>query len=95
MMDKRDTYFDLLLEMEGRGDNRLGGLLQYRSEIFDAAIISRILRQFEVLLEGIADNPERLLLDLPLLPPDEANLVKIAPQAEGGYQTDHFVFETN
>ncbi|MGH7173075.1 MAG: non-ribosomal peptide synthetase [Gemmataceae bacterium] len=49
----------------------LGGALTYRTDLFDAATIDRLLDHFHILLEGIVANPECRLSSLPLLSPAE------------------------
>ncbi len=42
-------------------------VLEYNSDLFDAATIQRILEQYQTLLEGIVANPEHRVFELPLL----------------------------
>jgi non-ribosomal peptide synthetase component F len=49
------------------GDSGLGGLLTYRSELFDPVTAQRLARHFETLLEGAAREPRARLSELPLL----------------------------
>jgi amino acid adenylation domain-containing protein len=58
--------FDLTLYMIDEGET-LRGLLEYRTDLFDAATIERMLRHFERLLEGIVDNPKQRVAEFPLL----------------------------
>ncbi len=57
---------DLDLEMYETA-SVLGGCLSYSTELFDADTIDRMVCNFEVLLEGIVANPDRRLMELPLL----------------------------
>ena len=41
--------------------------LEYNTDLFNAATITRMLGNFQTLLEGIVANPQQRLLDLPLL----------------------------
>ena len=41
--------------------------LQYSTDLFDEATITRLLGHFEILLEGIVANPEQRISELPLL----------------------------
>ena len=43
------------------------GQIEYSTDLFDNHTIARMLRHFEVLLEGIIDDPYRRLSELPLL----------------------------
>ncbi|MEO7330221.1 MAG: amino acid adenylation domain-containing protein, partial [Minicystis sp.] len=45
--------------------------LEYRTDLFDAPTIDRLLERFLVLLQGIVHTPEACLGDLPLLPEPE------------------------
>ena len=58
--------FDLSLYMW----DRKGGLearLEYNTDLFDAARVSRMLGHFETLLQGIVTNPDQRISDLPIL----------------------------
>jgi amino acid adenylation domain-containing protein len=60
------TKFDLTLSVnEGAPGLRAG--LQYRTDLFDDATITRFLGHFKMLLEGIVANPEQRISDLPIL----------------------------
>lgn len=48
-------------------EQELTGSLQYKTDLFDAATITRMLCNFQTLLEGIVANPDQRLSDLPLL----------------------------
>ena len=48
-------------------DEGLQGTLSYRTDLFDSATISPMIRRFEVLLHGIVADPDRPISTLPLL----------------------------
>jgi amino acid adenylation domain-containing protein len=58
--------FDLTLSLT-EGGGRLGGGVEYSSDLFDAVTIGRFAGHFMRLLEGIAADPQRRISDLPLL----------------------------
>ncbi|SCX63279.1 non-ribosomal peptide synthase domain TIGR01720/amino acid adenylation domain-containing protein, partial [Nitrosospira sp. Nsp1] len=58
--------FDLLLSLVDDG-RRVTGYFEYSADLFDAQTIGRMARHFEVLLAGVAADPERRFSDLPLL----------------------------
>ncbi|HYY43497.1 MAG TPA: AMP-binding protein, partial [Pyrinomonadaceae bacterium] len=62
--------FDLTLELT-ETDAGLAGLLQYNTDIFDAATIARMAAHFETLVAGIAADPTARISTLPLLTPAE------------------------
>ena len=65
-IESSTAKFDLTLSMEDT-EQGLVGSLEYNTDLFDAATISRMLGHFQTLLEGIVNNPEQRLSDLPML----------------------------
>ena len=65
---------DLLLELIDE-DGRLGGWLEYSTELFEAGTIKRMAAHFRTLLESIVANPEQRISRLPLLPAAERKQV--------------------
>jgi amino acid adenylation domain-containing protein len=63
------AMFDLLLNIVDGGETLVGSL-QYSTDLFDAPTIDRLLANYRVLLQGIADAPSQQVATLPLL--DEA-----------------------
>ncbi|MEV6875263.1 amino acid adenylation domain-containing protein [Amycolatopsis sp. NPDC051128] len=66
--------FDLSIEFEERPDG-LRGLLNYNTDLFDAATIRRFAEHLTVLLAAVAADPARPVDTLPLLPAAERELV--------------------
>ncbi|MEA5363472.1 non-ribosomal peptide synthase/polyketide synthase [Amycolatopsis sp., V23-08] len=66
--------FDLSIEFEERPDG-LRGLLNYRTDLFDAATMGRFAEHLTVLLTAVAADPTRPVDTLPLLPAAEHDLV--------------------
>src|SRR5215217_733175 len=58
--------FDLSLTM-AETDQGIAAELEYSTDLFEAATISRLAQHFQTLLEGITDNPEQPISQLPLL----------------------------
>ena len=58
--------FDLQLEIEDRGEF-LGGFLDYNVDLFEADTILRMLEHFRIVLESVVINPDRPILEIPLL----------------------------
>jgi len=65
------AHVDLALQISETEDGRTEAALIYNTDLFDAAAITRMLRQFQVLLEAAAADPDRHVLELPLLNPEE------------------------
>ncbi|MEG4578513.1 amino acid adenylation domain-containing protein [Microcoleus sp. MON1_C5] len=65
-LETNTTQFDLSLDLEEVGE-RLQASVQYSTDLFDRATITRMLGHLQTLLEGIAANPEQHLSSLPLL----------------------------
>ena len=49
----------------------LKGYFEYNTDLFDAATIERMIGHFQILLDGIADNPNKHVSELPILAPSE------------------------
>ncbi|HHH41043.1 MAG TPA: non-ribosomal peptide synthetase, partial [Chloroflexi bacterium] len=58
--------FDLTLSMAEEG-GLLGGMVEYNTDLFDAATIERMIAHFQTLLEGVVADPNRPIAELPLL----------------------------
>ncbi len=65
-VETNTTQFDLSLDLEEVGE-RLQASVEYSTDLFDRATITRMLGHLQTLLEGIAANPDQHLSSLPLL----------------------------
>jgi amino acid adenylation domain-containing protein len=63
---QRGAPFDLTLTVVEVGGG-LSGLLQYNTDLFEAATAARMAGHFQALLEGIIDQPDCPISDLPFL----------------------------
>ena len=68
--------FDLTLSMRDT-EQGLKGTVEYATDLFDHATISRMLGHFQTLLEGIVAHPEHRLADLPLLTEAERHQILV------------------
>jgi amino acid adenylation domain-containing protein len=68
--------FDLMLELVD-ADERLGGWLEYSTDIFEAATMARMATHLRMLLEAIVANPEERISLLSLLPAEELRRVLV------------------
>jgi len=66
--------FDLTLSMEESGD-RIGGSLEYNTDLFDAATIARMATYWQNILESIVTQPDTLVDNLELLSEEEHALL--------------------
>ncbi|WP_030344683.1 non-ribosomal peptide synthase/polyketide synthase [Streptomyces sp. NRRL S-1022] len=71
---RQAATFDLSIEFVPDG-TALTGLLEYRTDLFDAATAERLAGQLLRLLQGAADTPDRPLGTLPLLSGDEVRRI--------------------
>ncbi|CAM5733182.1 Non-ribosomal peptide synthetase OS=Streptomyces fumanus OX=67302 GN=GCM10018772_19050 PE=4 SV=1 [Streptomyces fumanus] len=71
---RRAATFDLSVEFVPDGDG-LTGLLEYRTDLFDAATAARMADQLLRTLDGAAADPDRPLGALPLLSPEQERQV--------------------
>ncbi|MEE1824999.1 amino acid adenylation domain-containing protein [Streptomyces sp. BE20] len=65
------TRTDLALYMREKSDGGLYGLLTYRTDLFDAATVRRLVERFELLVAAASADPGRAVSRLPLLTPGE------------------------
>jgi amino acid adenylation domain-containing protein len=69
-INRASAQFDLTLYM-GEESDRLGGYIEYNTDLFEAPTVARMLEHFQVLLAGIVADPDRRISALPLLTDDE------------------------
>ncbi|MBW4635047.1 MAG: amino acid adenylation domain-containing protein [Iphinoe sp. HA4291-MV1] len=69
-LEQRVAQFDLTLMM-AEVDGELAASLEYNTDLFDAATITRMASHFQTLLESIVANPNQELSELSMLPPAE------------------------
>jgi acyl carrier protein len=74
-IDKGTAKFDLTLTFEEVGPGGLFGSLEYRRDLFDATTAERMTRHLEILVAGVAANPELPVSRLPLLSAPELQQV--------------------
>jgi hypothetical protein len=67
-------YFDLMAEIV-EGEEGLAIRLSYNTNQFNPETIARLLTHYEALLQCVVDQPERRLLDIPVLLTDEKRLL--------------------
>jgi amino acid adenylation domain-containing protein len=65
-LEQRTAQFDLTLAIAPTTEG-LGGSLQYNSDLFEAATISRMVDHFQTLLTSIVTDPDQRVSNLPLL----------------------------
>ncbi len=94
-LPQQTAQFDLTLavvEMDGE----LHTVLQYNTDLFEAATIQRMLEHFQVLLDGIVASPETPVELLPVLTPAERQrLLDLCSAAAGEVEPQciHTAFE--
>ena len=66
MFDNETTKFELRFNIT-EIDEVIKGLVEYSTDLFDAATIARMVRHFQKLLESIVSSPEQRLSDLAIL----------------------------
>jgi len=73
-IDVSTTKYDLSLSVNEL-DDHLYLFAVYNSDLFDASTIERLLKNYQVLLEGIVANPQQQIAEFPLLTEDERFLL--------------------
>ena len=77
------SKFDLTLFVTDCG-NEIWLEIEYSTDLFDEARITRMLGHYRTLLESVADNPDQRIAELPLLTPVETQqmLVDVEPDRD-------------
>jgi amino acid adenylation domain-containing protein/non-ribosomal peptide synthase protein (TIGR01720 family) len=75
-IDSRTSQFDLSLEIF-EGEQTLTVAIEYSTDLFDAATITRMFGHFQTLLENIIADREKSLASLQLLTPSEEHQLLI------------------
>jgi len=80
-LDLDVSPYELTLLMQEK-DGGLEATLEYKTELFSAETIDRMLQHYQTLLEGIAENPDARVFELPLLTSGERRqlLVEFNPR---------------
>lgn len=68
--ENHSTKFDLEFQL-WESSQGIKGQVVYSTDLFDDATITRMLGHFQTLLEGIVDNPQQHLCELPLVTANE------------------------
>ncbi|MGK7931603.1 MAG: amino acid adenylation domain-containing protein, partial [Microcystaceae cyanobacterium] len=95
-MEYNIAKFDLTLSME-ETEAGLRGDWEYNTDLFERETIERMIRHYEVLLEGIVENPEEKVSKLPLLTEAEKQQILVEwNNTEADYPREkciHVLFE--
>ncbi|MEV0677472.1 non-ribosomal peptide synthase/polyketide synthase [Actinosynnema sp. NPDC050436] len=70
------TGFDVTVEFTELDGGGLAGSIEYNTDLFDAVTVTRLALHLGVLLDGIAEDADRPLWTLPVLPPVERAAVR-------------------
>jgi amino acid adenylation domain-containing protein len=73
-VEQHSSQSDLEMAFE-EGDGTVEGMLRYNKDLFDAETVRRMVGHFLMILDGIADDPDRRLSRLPWLTEAERRLV--------------------
>ncbi|TKH92117.1 condensation domain-containing protein, partial [Bacillus cereus] len=89
------SKFDLTLSMMEE-ETILSGSIEYNTELFNQDTIEKMIEHFTLLLEGIVENPNQCLSELPLLTDHEQQMLLEWNETETEYPKDkcfHELFE--
>ncbi|MDR4186349.1 amino acid adenylation domain-containing protein, partial [Bacillus pseudomycoides] len=89
------SKFDLTLSMIEE-ETILSGSIEYNTELFNQDTIEKMIEHFTLLLEGIVENPNQCLSELPLLTDHEQQMLLEWNETETEYPKDkcfHELFE--
>ena len=75
-LERRTSKFDLTAHFDDSG-RHVGVSFEYNRDLFEAETVARMLSHLEVLLEGIAQDPDRPVSELPMLTREELHRVVV------------------
>jgi amino acid adenylation domain-containing protein len=75
VVDNGTSKFDLLLQLREDGSGTLTSSLQYSTDLFEAASVTRMIAHYQMLLSGIVADPSQSIAVLPLLTAKERKQV--------------------
>ncbi|MCX7920843.1 MAG: amino acid adenylation domain-containing protein [Clostridia bacterium] len=88
---QQDGQFDIMLSLSEMPD-KFVGVFMYNTDLFEAATIERLVENFLVLLNGIIDNPDQGIDELPIISEwDKERLLKDWNNTEREFDKDSFV----
>ncbi len=90
--DNTTAKFDLILSITEHGEVLVCNW-EYNTDLFRADTIARMAEHFQVLLDGIIENPEQLLSQLPLLTETEQQQLLAWNQTETDYPLDQTIVD--
>jgi amino acid adenylation domain-containing protein len=82
-LENATAKFDLTLFLWEQAET-LAGVLEYSTDLFEAATMERLAGRFQTLLTAMLREPERCLAELPLLPASEHQLLAQWSQGDAG-----------
>jgi amino acid adenylation domain-containing protein/non-ribosomal peptide synthase protein (TIGR01720 family) len=92
-IDSGTSKFDMTLSLE-ETEQGLKGLLEYNTDLFDAATIGRFIRHYRTLLESIINGPTKRLSELSLLTRAERRqLLLMGNETVKDYSTPPFIHQ--
>ncbi|MCC5834908.1 MAG: amino acid adenylation domain-containing protein, partial [Opitutales bacterium] len=91
-LNSGSSKFDLTLSMT-IGADTIRAAMEYRSELFKAATIDRMLRHLQTLLEAMLESPSIPIQDLNFVPQEERQLFKRWNQTERPFPPNRTVHE--
>uniref|UniRef100_UPI001F57A0B8 non-ribosomal peptide synthetase n=1 Tax=Bacillus cereus group sp. BfR-BA-01381 TaxID=2920325 RepID=UPI001F57A0B8 len=86
------SKFDLTLSMMEE-ETILSGSIEYNTELFNQDTIEKMIEHFTLLLEGIVENPNQCLIELPLLTDYEQQMLLEWNKTETEYPKDECVHQ--
>jgi len=70
------SKFDLAMSLTENPEG-IQGLLEYNTDLFDDATITRMVGHQQILLESIIENPNRTISQLPIMPKEERHQILV------------------
>jgi amino acid adenylation domain-containing protein len=91
-IERKISLFDLMMSLEETPEC-IVGTLEYSTDLFESATIERMGENLKVLIEGILENPQQKIRELPLLTDREEKRLLAWNQTEAEYPQDKTIVD--
>ncbi|HEU4508037.1 MAG TPA: amino acid adenylation domain-containing protein [Pyrinomonadaceae bacterium] len=92
-VENQTAKFDLTLAVSETTNGHLHTVWEYNTDLFAPATIERMMKHFEVLLDGVVQNPERQLSEFQLLTGEERAQVLTEWNSTAAYPQDKCIHQ--
>ncbi|MEL7408344.1 MAG: amino acid adenylation domain-containing protein, partial [Cyanobacteria bacterium J06558_2] len=91
-LEEATVKYELRFNLQN-SDQGINGYVEYSTDLFDQGTIARMVKHYQVLLEGIVNHPEQNIAFLPLITPQEAEIIADTNHTNQEYPQHNSIIE--